>query len=85
MHFTGLRSNECRELTRKKIDLYGGALSIMTKNGKHQSLPMTLLMREILDRRCAGLQPYDQQFKGVSAEGVTAWPGDEVACRRGAG
>ena len=48
-----LRRNECRELTRQQIDLAKGVLSIpMTKNGKPHSLPITPMMREILERRC---------------------------------
>jgi integrase len=69
--FSGLRRNECRELTRKQIDLPGGVLSIpMTKNGKPHSLPVTPMMREILERRCIGLSGDDQLFKGVSAEHI---------------
>lgn len=69
--YTGLRRNECRELQRQKIDLTGGVLSIpMTKNGKPHSLPITPMMREILVRRCEGLEAGDQLFKGVSAEHV---------------
>ena len=69
--FTGLRRNECKELTLKQIDLSGGVLSIpMTKNGKPHSLPVTPMMREILERRCLGLEPDDQLFKGVSAEHI---------------
>ena len=78
--YTGLRRNECRELTRKQIDLTGGVLSVpMTKNGKPHSLPITVTMREILERRCAGLQPDDELFAGVSAEHVS-----EMAVRMGA-
>lgn len=67
--YTGLRRNECRELRRKQIDLAGGVLSIPdTKNGKPHSLPITPLMREILERRCAGLEPDDELYSGVSAE-----------------
>ena len=69
--YTGLRRNECRELRRGQIDLAGGVLVVpVTKNGKPRSLPITPLMREILERRCSGLGPYDQLFKGVSAEHV---------------
>ncbi len=68
---TGLRRNECRELTRNQIDLSGSVLSVpMTKNGKPHSLPVTPMMREILERRCLGLKPDDQLFKGVSAEHI---------------
>lgn len=67
--YTGLRRNECRELSRAQIDLAKGALSIPeTKNGKPHSLPITPLMREILERRCAGLRDEDELFGGVSAE-----------------
>jgi hypothetical protein len=69
--YTGLRRNECKELTRSQIDLAGGVLSIyMTKNGKPHSLPITPMMREILERRCLGLLPDAVLFKGVSAEHV---------------
>jgi integrase len=71
MLYTGLRRNEGRELCRKQIDLAGGVLSIPdTKNGKPHSLPITALMRVILERRCVGLKPDDVLFKGVSAEHV---------------
>ena len=70
-----LRRNECRELTRQQIDLAKGVLSIpMTKNGKPHSLPITPMMREILERRCLGLEPDAVLFKGVSAD-----EGDVVA------
>jgi integrase len=69
--YTGLRRNECRELSRSQIDLAGGVLSIpMTKNGKPHSLPITPMMREILERRCLGLGSDGVLFKGVSAEHV---------------
>ncbi len=71
MLYTGLRRNEGRELCRQQIDLAGGVLSIPdTKNGKPHSLPITALMRVILERRCVGLKPDDVLFKGVSAEHV---------------
>lgn len=67
--YTGLRRNECRELRRAQIDLVAGVLSIPeTKNGKPHSLPITPLMREILERRCNGLDDQDELFAGVSAE-----------------
>jgi integrase len=66
-----LRRNERHKLCRKQIDLTGGVLSIPdTKNGKPHSLPITDLMRVILERRCVGLKPDDVLFKGVSAEHV---------------
>lgn len=67
--YTALRRNECRELRRVQIDLTKGVLSIPeTKNGKPHSLPITPLMREILERRCKGLGDQDELFAGVSAE-----------------
>jgi len=42
----------------------------MTKNGKPHSLPVTPMMREILERRCLGLKDDDQLFKGGSAEHI---------------
>lgn len=69
--YTGLRRNEGRELLRQQIDLAKGVLTIpMTKNGKPHSLPITPVMAEILERRCAGLKPEDELFRGVSAEHV---------------
>ena len=70
--YTGLRRNEGRELQRKQIDLIAGVLSVPdTKNGKPHSLPITPMMREILERRCLGLEPDDELFKGVSAEHIS--------------
>lgn len=67
--YTGLRRNECRKLQRKQIDLAKGVLIVPdTKNGKPHALPITPLMREILERRCSGLAPDDELFAGVSAE-----------------
>ena len=70
--FTGLRRNEAREIRLKQIDLLGNVLTIPeTKTGRPHSLPITPMMREILERRCKGLGPEDQLFKGVSAEHVS--------------
>jgi integrase len=78
--YTGLRRNEARGLCRSQIDLTGGVLSVPeTKTGRPHSLPITPLMREILERRCRGLEPEDQIFTGVSAEHVY-----EMAMRLGA-
>jgi len=67
--YTGLRRNECRELKRAQIDLAKGMASIPdTKNGKPHALPITPLMREILERRCKDLDDSDELFAGVSAE-----------------
>lgn len=69
--YKGLRRNEARGLCRSQIDLTGGVLSVPeTKTGRPHSLPITPMMREILERRCQGLEPEDQIFKGVSAEHV---------------
>lgn len=66
--YTGLRRNECRHLQRQQIDFKEGVLNIpTTKNGKPHSLPITPLMAEILERRCAGLEAGDELFRGVSA------------------
>jgi len=66
--YTGLRRNEAGELRREQIDLVAGVLSVPeTKNGKAHSLPITPLMREILERRCEGLKPGDELFAGVAA------------------
>lgn len=66
--YTGLRRNECADLRRDQIDFVAGVLSVPeTKNGKPHSLPITPAMREILERRCAGLKPSDELFKGVAA------------------
>jgi len=77
---TGLRRNEARELRARDVDLPGGVLTIPeTKNGKVHTLPITPLIRMILVRRCDGLKPNDQLFKGVSAEHVA-----QMAMRAGA-
>lgn len=67
--YTGLRLSEARGLRRAQIDLVGGLLSVPeTKNGKPHTLPITSPMREVLGRRCAGLQPDDELFAGVAAD-----------------
>lgn len=67
--YTGLRLSEVRGLHRAQIDLAGGVLSVPeTKNGKPHSLPITPLMREVLERRCAGLEFEDELFAGVAAD-----------------
>ncbi len=67
--YTGLRRTECRELQRQHVDLATGVLIVpMTKNGKAHTLPITPLMREILERRCEGLEPEQELFARVSAE-----------------
>ena len=70
--YTGLRRTECRELQRQHVDLTTGVLVVpMTKNGKAHTLPITPLMREILERRCEGLEPGAELFGGVSADHVS--------------
>ncbi len=55
----------------QQIDLAKGILVVpMTRNGKPHSLPITPMMREILERRCLGLAGNAVLFKGVSAEHV---------------
>ena len=67
--YTGLRRTECRQMQRQHIDLATGVLCVPeTKNGKPHTLPITPLMREILERRCAGLNPADELFQGVNAD-----------------
>ncbi len=67
--YTGLRRNEARELRRSQVDLVAGVLSVPeTKNGKPHSLPITPVMREILERRSEGLKPDEELFAGVSAD-----------------
>ncbi len=64
--FTGLRRNECSGLRVRTVDLTGGVITIPdTKNGKTHTLPITPAMKEILLRRCDGLEPDDEIFSGV--------------------
>ena len=66
--YTGLRRNECRELTRQQIDLAKSVLSVpMTKNRKPHSLPIIPMMREVLERRCLGLAGDAVLFMGMRA------------------
>jgi integrase len=67
--YTGLRRNEARDLRRMDIDLKEAVLSVPeTKTGRPHTLPITPVMKSILERRCAGLSSEDLLFKGVSAE-----------------
>ncbi|MCE1182492.1 MAG: tyrosine-type recombinase/integrase [Rhodocyclales bacterium] len=67
--YMGLRRNECRQMQRQHIDLAKGVLGVPeAKNGKPHALPITPLMHEILERRCAGLSPTDELFQGVNAD-----------------
>ncbi|AJZ58716.1 phage integrase family protein [Paraburkholderia fungorum] len=77
---TGLRKNEGGGIRRQDVDLAGGVLVIReTKGNKSHSLPITELMREILERRCEGLEPGGRLFDGLSVDHVT-----EMAERVGA-
>ena len=74
-----MRRNGGRELQRKQIDLSGGVLvTPMTRNGKSHSLPITPMMRDILERRCSGLKPDGELLVGVIAEHL-----DNMAMRVG--
>lgn len=71
--YTGLRKNEARALRRVDIDLTGGVLRVPeTKTGRPHTLPITPIMKTLLERRCAGLQDEDLLFKGVSADHLWA-------------
>lgn len=77
---TGLRRNEAGLLTAKQVDLAGGIISIPdTKTSLPHSLPITAMMREILERRIVGLAPDAPLFDGVSLEHLA-----QMAIRAGA-
>ncbi|WP_175106781.1 tyrosine-type recombinase/integrase [Pararobbsia alpina] len=77
---TGLRKNEGRAVRCCDVDFASGVLTIPETKGKRpHSLPITIQMRQVLDRRCAGLRPEHQLFDGLSADHVT-----EMAKRSGA-
>src|SRR5690349_11214303 len=77
---TGLRKNEARAIQCRDVDWAGNTLTIPeTKGKKPHSLPITLHVRQVLERRCAGLKPGDNLFEGLSADHVT-----EMAERAGA-
>ncbi|MGN8064390.1 tyrosine-type recombinase/integrase [Ralstonia sp. 22111] len=77
---TGLRKNEGSGIRRRDVDLVAGVLLIPeTKGRKPHTLPITEHMREILGRRCNGLDPDQRLFDGLSADHVT-----EMAQRVGA-
>jgi len=77
---TGLRKNEGSGIRRRDIDLVAGVLLIPeTKGRKPHTLPITGHMREILGRRCKGLDGDQRLFDGLSADHVT-----EMAQRAGA-
>ncbi|WP_224007622.1 site-specific integrase [Cupriavidus pinatubonensis] len=77
---TGLRKNEGSGIRRRDVDLEANVLLIPeTKGKKPHTLPITGHMREILDRRCDGLDADERLFDGLSADHVT-----EMAQRAGA-
>ncbi|WP_408532488.1 site-specific integrase [Paraburkholderia fungorum] len=72
MLLTGLCKNEGSGIRRKDVDLAGDVLVIPeTKGNKPYSLPITESMREILERRCGGLDVDTALFAGLSADHVT--------------
>ncbi|WP_231663231.1 tyrosine-type recombinase/integrase [Ralstonia solanacearum] len=76
---TGLRKNEGSGIRRRDVDLVTNVLVIPeTKGKKPHALPITVPMREILERRCEGLDPDLRLFDGLSADHVT-----EMAKRAG--
>ncbi|WP_422649573.1 tyrosine-type recombinase/integrase [Cupriavidus sp. H18C1] len=69
---TGLRKNECGAILRDHVDLEGGVLLIPnTKGGKPHTLPITMPMREVLERRCAARGSAARLFAGLSVDHVT--------------
>ncbi|HIH2749063.1 TPA: site-specific integrase [Burkholderia lata] len=77
---TGLRKNEGGEIRRADVDLKEMVLTIPeTKGRKPHTLPITEMVREILERRCKGLAPSSRLFEGLSVDHVT-----EMAERAGA-
>ncbi|WP_185715160.1 site-specific integrase [Burkholderia cenocepacia] len=77
---TGLRKNEGSEIKREDVDLARMTVTIPeTKGKKPHTLPITEPMREILERRCKGLERHARLFEGLSVDHVT-----EMAERAGA-
>ncbi|MDN7637132.1 tyrosine-type recombinase/integrase [Burkholderia cepacia] len=77
---TGLRKNEGGEIKCMDVDLKQMIITIPeTKSRKPHTLPVTEMMREILERRCEGLEPSSRLFEGMSVDHVT-----EMAERAGA-
>ncbi|KVN75932.1 hypothetical protein WT15_20525 [Burkholderia stagnalis] len=77
---TGLRKNEGSVIKREDVDLAGMAVTIpATKGKKPHTLPITEPLREILERRCKGLERRARLFEGLSVDHVT-----EMAERAGA-
>ncbi|MCP3725411.1 tyrosine-type recombinase/integrase [Paraburkholderia sp. CNPSo 3272] len=77
---TGLRKNEGTGIRRRDVDFTADTLLIPETKGKRpHSLPITPLIREVLERRCESLDATDRLFDGLSADHVT-----EMAMRAGA-
>lgn len=71
--YTGLRRNECADMRCEQVDFSKGVIVVPeTKTGRPHSLPITPLMQNILERRCAGSNTDDRLFAGVSAEHVAS-------------
>lgn len=67
--YTGLRRNECADMTCRQVDFERGQILVPeTKTGRPHSLPITHRLRNILDRRCSGLADNDRLFAGVAAD-----------------
>lgn len=67
--YTGLRRNECADMTCRQVDFEHGQILVPeTKTGRPHSLPITHRLRNILDRRCSGLADNDRLFAGVAAD-----------------
>lgn len=77
---TGLRRNECADLTLDQVDFERGVLHVpKTKTGRPHSLPITPIMEGILRSRCENVRAGEKLFEGISAEHVA-----EMAERAGA-
>lgn len=77
---TGLRRNEGGMLCLKQIDMDAGVLHIPeTKTGCPHSLPITPVLKEILERRMTGLTDDQRLFEDVSIDHLA-----EMAERAGA-
>ncbi len=70
--YTGLRRTEATNILREHCDLTTGVLSVPeTKTGRPHALPITPVMREILERRLAATAD-EKIFGGMSAEHVAS-------------
>ncbi|QDZ29063.1 integrase family protein [Noviherbaspirillum sp. UKPF54] len=77
---TGLRRNEGGCIRKKDLDFESGVMHIPeTKTGHPHSLPITPILREILNHHASGLEGDQMLFAGVSMEHLA-----EMAMRAGA-